>query len=160
MKDFLLPLALLSAVGTGLWFFATSQQNSAGLGPRADFLLAASAKPILAKVVPDPPPLKTKEPPPPTAWEAEKDEPAQIAAAPAPVPPPPPPPVRVLPPDTIQPGMDVEQITELLGQPDLQTTTSEHGSLRQVYVYRRTLGNRVTYLHLLDGRVESTETGR
>ena len=55
-------------------------------------------------------------------------------------------------PETIPVGTSLDQLDDLLGPPDLQTTTVVNGSLHQVYVYRRKPGL-PTYLHILDGRV-------
>jgi hypothetical protein len=162
MKDLLIPLLLLVGLGTGLWFFASDRLSVRRILSVGSGSVGSAPGPSVSS-----PATKTaKQPVKPApnyrdSHQAVTDAPAVAETAPTPivgattvVPKPSEVALRIVAADSVRAGMDAEQVMFLLGQPDLETTTIDHGRLRQIFVYNRTLGNRLAYIHLLDGRIQ------
>ena len=157
MKQLLFPVLIFAALAGGAWWYI-SNYSYHPYGPQtaaapAEASPAPASKPAPAKSPariaraaseePAASPAEPAPPPAPAVAEVRNAAPAQ----PSPQPPPP----GAL--DNVRPGMQEDQVVDLLGQPTLSAMTSDRGRLDETYVYPRRIPGPFALIHMSDGRV-------
>lgn len=151
------PIVIFAALAGVAWWYI-SNYSYHPYGPQsapasAEASPAPPSKPAPPKSAPRIAPAAPEKPAESPAEPAPQPAPAvaevRKAAPPEPAPQPPPPGAL----DNVRPGMQENQVVELLGQPTLSAMTSDRGRLAETYVYPRRIPGPFALIHMSDGRV-------